>query len=223
MKNSKNLIFFDIVKDEQNKFKLNKVNKQIETRRTSDIKEVRISGDYVLTTGSDQDTTVEIYSLLKLNHLETINIGEIKNVHMKITPDNKFAVISTYMYELAVVELGRIKKFNHTTKMDEEFLKLQRQKSIGGIKVHIIDYDFSNDNRFFIVSSEDQSVKIFHNQGNISDSKILCEFKIKDKNFKMAEKVSLYVDNYNFGKLIGIVALAYDGDIMICTIDGKVY
>ena len=65
-------------------------------------------------------------------------------------------------------------------------------------------------------------MKIFHNQGNISDSKILYDFKIKDKNFKMAEKVSLYVDSYNYGKLNGIVALTYDGDIMICTLEGNV-
>ena len=208
------------MKDENNKLKLNKMNKQIETKRKNDIKEVRMSGDYVLTTGKDQDTVLEIYSFSKLNLVESLNIGEIQNVHMKVTPDDKFIVISTYMYELAVVELLRNKKFNHTSLIDEEFLKTQRLKSIGGIKVHISDYDFSNDNRFFIVSSEDGSVKVFHNHGNISSSTILTDFSVK-KEINNAEKVTLYVDEFDKGHLKGLIALSNEGDIYVCDADGK--
>jgi WD40 repeat protein len=139
---------------------------------------------------------------------------------MKVTPDDKFVVISTYMYELAVVELLRNKKFNHTTLVDEVFLKTQRLKSIGGIKVHISDYDFSNDNRFFIVSSEDGSVKVFHNQGNISSSTVLTDFSIKNE-ISTAEKATLYVDEFHHGKLKGLIALSNEGDIYVCDTDGK--
>jgi hypothetical protein len=64
-------------------------------------------------------------------------------------------------------------------------------------------------------------VKIYHNYGNIEDSKIIGEFEIKEKSFKAGERVSMYVTNFFNGKLSGFIALSYESDILITDIEGK--
>jgi WD40 repeat protein len=138
-----------------------------------------------------------------------------------MTPDDKSILISTYTYELAVIELKKTKKFNNTTLKDDEFLKLQRNKSISGTKRHILDYEFSNDNRFFIVSCENRVIKIYQNYGNVEDSKIINEIEIKEKEFNAGEKVCLYITNFFNGRISGFVGLSFENDILITDIEGK--
>jgi WD40 repeat protein len=140
---------------------------------------------------------------------------------MKMTPDDRYIIISTYTYELAVIELKKTKKFNNQILQDEEFLKIQRNKSVGGAKKHILDYDFSNDNRFFIISGENRVIKIYQNYGNVEDSKIINEVEIREKGFDSGEKVALYVTNFYGGKISGLVAVSCDGDILLTDIEGK--
>lgn len=97
-----------------------------------------------------------------------------------------------------------------------------RNKSVGGIKVPISSYDFSNDNRFFVVATENRKIKIFQNFGPFEESKILLEFDIKEKGFLYAEKASLYVSSYFTGKVSGHIAISYSGDIAIYNPDGHI-
>src|SRR3569833_2847524 len=99
---------------------------------------------------------------------------------MKMAPDDRFLTISTYMYEIAVVELVRTTKYNKAIGGDEITLKLNRTTSVGGIKVPILDYSFSNDDRYFIVSCENSKIKLFHNSGNVNNSIVVHEFEVKD-------------------------------------------
>lgn len=204
--------------------KLSKTNKIIHTVRNSDIEKVQFTknGHYVITSGTGQDTTIQIYDANNGTQVESIAINEIQNVDMKLTPDEKYLTISTYMFELAVIEFKRSEKFNKDSGAYEETIKIQRNKSLGGIKVPISDYEFSNDNNFFVVSTENRKIKIFQNWGNVEDSKVYFEFDVKERNFKFGERVALYVSSFFNGKITGYVAISCDNNIMIYDTEGKV-
>lgn len=127
LKNSKELIFFQIEKDENNKNKLVKLDRKIKTDRKFEIKHVAFSkdGHFVSTTGTGQDTTVQIYSAVKSSLIETLDTNEIQNAEIKMTQDDKYLTISTFMYEIAVIEFKKSFKFNKAINGDELILKVK--------------------------------------------------------------------------------------------------
>jgi len=229
LKNSKEIIFYDLTKDSSGKQCLTKLeDKKISTKHKFEIKMIAYTkcGGFIVSSGKDDDTSVEIYDALSLNHIQTINISEIKNVEMKFTPDEKYLTISTFMYEIGVIEFKKTSKFNKNMQVEEFQLKIQRNKSIGGIKVPIAAYEFSNENRYFAVSCENRKIKIFENSPPlyaVEESKIIAEIDIKEKGILYGEKVSLYItDVVQSGcKLNGLIAVSYDTNILVYNIDGK--
>lgn len=218
LKNSKNILFYDI--DEENgKNKLVKIDKQIPTKRKFEIKYVSITKDglHVSTSGTDQDTEVQVYNTKTMKMIEKIETGGIYNLQMKMTPDDKDILISTFLNDISVIHFDKKDKFNDQTKTYEPVVSVSRQKSISGIKEKILCFEFSNDDRFFIVTCESKAVKILQNFGNISESKVFSEFK---PNFK-SEVSSLFVDSFFNGKIDGYIALIDERDIVICDAEGK--
>lgn len=139
---------------------------------------------------------------------------------MKITNDDKFLIVSTFMYELSVIEFIRTSRFNKAIDGDEITLKLERKQSVRGIKVPIIEYNFSMDGRFFIVSLENSKVKIFHNPGNIESSSVYSE--ITFSNNVKPTRLDLFVSDYVMGKLHGLIAFSERENLYLSDLDGKV-
>ena len=126
LKNSKQIIFYDLVKENE-KFKLVKANKIINSSRKFEINKLAITkdGNYVFSTGNRQDTMVQIFETKTGNNIDNIDTNEIQNVEIKMTPDDKYLAISTYMYEIAVLELKKTVKFNKAIEGDEVTLKVK--------------------------------------------------------------------------------------------------
>lgn len=78
LKNSKEILFYEL-KETDGKFKFEKVNKKIETTRKFEIRLIAISpdGNYIATSGSGQDTEVQIYECKTSKLLSSININEV--------------------------------------------------------------------------------------------------------------------------------------------------
>lgn len=109
LKNSKELIFYSLEKQEDTgKLKFVKIEKIIGTQRKYDIQNVAITndGNYVATSGSGQDTTIQIYSYMTGKIIGNIDINAIQNFQMKLSPDNKYITISNYMYEISVIAIN---------------------------------------------------------------------------------------------------------------------
>jgi WD40 repeat protein len=89
LKNSKKLVFYEIIKDDSGKLKLNKQEKFIATTRKFEIKNVVFSkcGNYIATTGSGQDTVLQVYDANKLTLIESIDIAEVFKINIL---DSKF-------------------------------------------------------------------------------------------------------------------------------------
>lgn len=220
MKNSKSLLFYDL-KEEGGKLKLNKIEKTIQTTRKYEINNVTISrdGNYVATSGNDQDTLLQFYEVRSGKEVGNIDTNELKNVEMRMTPDDRCLTVSTLMRNIAVIEYKKSEKFNKELGNYEVSMKLQRNKSISGIKLTIDSYDFSNDDRFFIVSCDNKKLKIFQNFGNVEESKVFTEFSCFT--VPQGDKVSLYVESFNIGKLTGYVSVSSGQDIYIFTCEGN--
>ncbi len=176
-------------------------------------------GNYVATSGNDQDTLIQFYEVRTGNNIGNIDTNEIKNVEMKMTPDDRCLTVSTFMREIAIIEYKKTEKFNKANGIYEVSMQLQRNKSIGGIKVPINSYDFSNDEKFFVVSCENKRIKIFQNYGHIEDSKLFCEFQSLTE--LDGDRVSLYVTSFHLGKLNGLVAHSADQHIYIYDCEGN--
>lgn len=202
---------------------MNKTKKVIDSTRKFEIKNVTISkdGNYVFTSGTGQDTLIQIFDVSSGQNLANIDINEIQNVEMKMTPDDRYLAISTYMYEIAVLELTRTAKFNKAIEGDEITLKVQRDKSIRGIKTPIDSFDFSNDNKYFIVACENTKVKLFQNHGNFAESKVIQEFTANEVQSLSNDKISMFVSSSFNGKLVGFIAVSNYSDILIYDIDGN--
>ena len=220
MKNTKSLCFYDL-KEEGGKLKLNKMDKSFVTSRKFEIHNVTISrdGNYVATSGNDQDTLLQFYEVKTGKEIGNIDTNELKNVDMKMTPDDRCLTVSTLMRDIVVIEYKKTEKFNKELGTYEVSMKLQRNRSISGIKLTIDSYDFSNDDRFFIVSCENKKIKIFQNFGNLEESKVFCEFN--SLTIPQGDKVSLYVESFNIGKLSGIVAVSSGEDIYLFNCEGN--
>ena len=134
-----------------------------------------------------------------------------------MTPDNKNLLISTFLNEISVIFLEKNEKFNNVTLKYENSFKFLRKKSISGIKAKILSFTFTNNENFFLVSTENKTIKILQIFGNISDSKVFKEIK-RDFNVKI---VSMYVEEFYNGKLTGKIAYSEDNNIYICDCEGK--
>jgi WD40 repeat protein len=155
--------------------------------------------------------------------IENVDTKEIKNVEMKMTLDDRALTVSTYMRNISVIEYKRTEKFNKDMQSYEVTMKPQRNKSVSGIKDPIDCFDYSNDNKFFIVGCENSKIKIFQNFGNFEDSKMFSEFTAKDISSLNGDKVSLYVTGFFNGKISGFVAISNDSDLFIYDTDGKLH
>jgi WD40 repeat protein len=180
---------------------------------------ISLDGNYVATSGNDQDTLIQFYDVKSGNIIGNIDTNEIKNVEMKMTPDDRCLTVSTFMREIAIIEYKKSEKFNKVTGSYEVSMTLQRNKSIGGIKVPINSYDFSNDDKFFVVSCENKKIKIFQNYGHIEDSKLFSEFT--SLTGLEGDRASLYVTSFHGGKLTGYVAISTEGNIYIYDCEGN--
>ena len=195
----------------------------IKTSRQYEINNLVISkdGNYVATSGTDQDTLIQIYDIKSGSLIENVDTKEIKNVEMKMTPDDRSLTVSTYMREIASIEYKKTEKFNKDAGSYETSMKLQRNRSISGIKDPIDCYDFSNDNKFFIVGCDNSRIKIFQNFGNFEDSKLFSEFNAKEIQALKGDRVSLFISGLFNGKISGYVAVSNDTDIFLYDCEGK--
>ena len=134
-----------------------------------------------------------------------------------MTPDNKNLLISTFLNEISVINLEKNEKFNNVTLKYENSFKFLRKKSISGIKAKILSFTFTNNENFFLVSTENKTIKILQIFGNISDSKVFKEIK-RDFNVKI---VSMYVEEFYNGKLTGKIAYSENNNIYICDCEGN--
>lgn len=217
-KNTKNILYYGF-NFENGKNKIIKLNDLISTERKFEINNILISkdGNFISTSGNAEDTEIQIYNSNSKELVQKISTGSIRNINMKITPDNNDILISTFMNEISVIHFEKNEKFNNTTLKYEKVVKIERKKSISGAKNTILGYDFSNNNRFFILSSEGKNIKIYQNYGEISESKVFNKFDI-DFNTKV---ISLYIDSFFDGKIEGFVAASNDNDIYVYDTNGK--
>ncbi len=74
--------------------------------------------------GSDQDTLIQIFDVSKASLIESIDTNEINNIDIKFSPCDNYLTISTYMYEIAIMEFKRTVKFNKAINGDETTLKV---------------------------------------------------------------------------------------------------
>ena len=218
-KNSKSILFYEISKID-GKIKLSKLdNKLISTQRPYEINSIVMSknGDMICTSGTNDDTEIQIYDSKTLEKIFTQSTGGIHNFQILMGPNDNDLLISTFMNDISVINFNKSDKFNSTTLKYETIFKIQRNPSISGIKSKLLFYCMSNDEQFFGISTEDQYIKIFRNFGNISDSKLFTQFSIN----YTANVISLYIIDFDGGRLNGLVAAANSGNIYLYDINGK--
>ena len=107
--------------------KLHKLDKVIKTTRKFGIKQLAMTkcGKFVASSGTDQDTVIQIFNVDKGEMVESIDTGGINNIEMKFTPCDNYLTISTYMCEISVIEFKRTVRFNKEIEGDEVFLKVK--------------------------------------------------------------------------------------------------
>ena len=137
---------------------------------------------------------------------------------MIMGPNDSDLLISTYMNDISVLNFEQSDKFNNETKKYENIYKFKRNSSIP-VKAKPLFYALSNDEKFFVVSSDDKSIKIFRNYGNISESKIYTQINLEFN----SNVVALFVDYFENGKLEGFVGVCRENDIIIYNVNGQVY
>ena len=126
LKNSKNLVMFNLVMEE-GKQKLVKIENIImKDDRKFEIKNVTFSKDsnYISTIGTGQDTVVQIFDVKTGKIITSLDINEIQNSEIKMTPDDRQITISTFMYEIAVIEFKKTTKFKKEIEGDETIVKV---------------------------------------------------------------------------------------------------
>jgi len=218
-KNQKKIFYLNF-QFKDNKNKLNLSEDFIQTERKFEIDQIAITtneNNFLSTSGTNNDTEIQIYNTVSKTLEEKIDTGGIHNIEIKMTPDNKNLLISTFLNEISVIFLEKNEKFNNVTLKYENSFKFLRKKSISGIKAKILSFTFTNNENFFLVSTENKTIKILQIFGNISDSKVFKEIK-RDFNVKI---VSMYVEEFYNGKLTGKIAYSEDNNIYICDCEGK--
>lgn len=218
-KNSKSILFYELA-NVDGKIKLNKVeNKSITTQRPYEINSIVMnhSGDMICTSGTDDDTEIQIYNSNSLERIFKQSTGGIHNFQMIMATNDTDLLISTFMNDISVINFNKNEKFNSTTKKYETIYSITRNHSISGIKSKMLFSTMSNDEKFFAVSTEDKNIKILRNYGNISESKVFSQFSLDHT----ANIISLYVDDFEGGRLNGLVATSNEGSIHIYDLNGN--
>ena len=213
-------IFYLYFQLKDNKNKLNLSEDFIQTERKFEIDQIAITtkeNNFLSTSGTNNDTEIQIFNTISKTLEEKIDTGGIHNIEIKMTPDNKNLLISTFLNEISVINLEKNEKFNNVTLKYENSFKFIRKKSISGIKAKILSFTFTNNENFFLVSTENKTIKILQIFGNISDSKVFKEIK-RDFNVKI---VSMYVEEFYNGKLTGKIAYSENNNIYICDCEGN--
>ena len=218
-KNSKSILFYTLEKVE-GKIKLVKLDKSITCSRPYEIKSIvsNSSGNLICSIGTNDDTEVQIFDPVSSELKFKGSTGAIQNFQMIMGFNDTDLLISTYMNDISVLNFETSDKFNNETKKYENIYKFKRNPSIP-VKAKPLFYALSNDDKFFVVSGDDNSVKIFRNYGNISEAKIYTQINL-DFN---SNNVALYVDSFDNGKLEGYVGVNRDNDIIIYNTKGEVY
>ena len=218
-KNSKSILFYTLEKVD-GKIKLVKLDKSIICSRPYEIKSIvsNSSGNLICSIGTNDDTEVQIFDPISSELKFKGSTGAIQNFQMIMGFNDTDLLISTYMNDISVLNFETSDKFNNETKKYENIYKFKRNPSIP-VKAKPLFYALSNDDKFFVVSGDDNSVKIFRNYGNISEAKIYTQINL-DFN---SNNVALYVDSFDNGKLEGYVGVNRDNDIIIYNTKGEVY
>lgn len=125
LKNTKEILIYKLV-EENGKMKFVKENIILKTERMYGIKDVVLSnkGNYLATTGCSQDTEVQIYDILNNKLHSNIAINEFENIEMKLSPLDDCFIISTLMYNLAVIELSCEKHHIKNSSIEEVSYKV---------------------------------------------------------------------------------------------------
>ena len=218
-KNSKSILYFTLEKVE-GKIKLVKLDKTIKCERPYEIKSIvsNSSGNLICSIGTNDDTEIQIFDAISSEIKYKDSTNSIQNFQMIFGPNDSDLLISTYMNDISVLNFEKTEKFNNETKKYENKYKFKRGSSIP-VKTKPLFYDLSNNEKFFILSGDDKTIKIFRNYGNISEAKIYSQINL-DFN---ANICTLYVDSFENGKLEGFIAVGKDNDIIIYNINGEIY
>ena len=218
-KNSKSILYYTLEKVE-GKIKLVKLDKSIITNRPYEIKSIvsNSSGTLLCSIGTNDDTEIQIFDPTSFEIKFKESTSAIQNLQMIMGPNDSDLLISTFMNDISVLNFEQSDKFNSETKKYENIYKFKRNSSIP-LKAKPLFYALSNDEKFFVVSSDDKSIKIFRNYGNISESKIYTQINLEFN----SNIVALFVDYFENGKLEGFVGVCRDNDIIIYKINGQIY
>ncbi len=218
-KNSKSILYFTLEKVE-GKIKLVKLDKTIKCERPYEIKSIvsNSSGNLICSIGTNDDTEIQIFDAISSEIKYKDSTNSIQNFQMIFGPNDSDLLISTYMNDISVLNFEKTEKFNNETKKYENKYKFKRGSSIP-VKTKPLFYALSNNEKFFILSGDDKTIKIFRNYGNISEAKIYSQINL-DFN---AYICTLYVDSFENGKLEGFIAVGKDNDIIIYNINGEIY
>ena len=217
-KNSKSIIPYNLEKVD-GKIKLNKSEKIIICERPYEIKSLvtNNSGILVSTIGTNDDTEIQIYNTISGELQFKQSTGGIENFQILMGPNDTDLLVSTFMNDISVINLEKNDKFNNETKKYESIYKFKRNTSISGVKAKLLYYNLSNDEKFFVISGDDKSIKIFRNYGNIWESKIFSQISL---NFN-ASVATLYVDEFENGRLSGFIGVSEEGNAYVYDINGK--
>jgi len=232
LKNSKEVIFYELFNNPSDKkTKLQKIEKKaIKSDHEFEINHVVYSrnGNYIATTGVNNDTKVNIYDGNNMKKIEAIDINELQNIHISFSPDDRYLTVSTYMYEISVIQFLKSSKFNKNNNLEETTTKVQKNRSIGGIKVPILSYEFSNESNYFVVSSQDSKIKVFQSFApsyNLEEAKCIRDIDIDfdDESFlPSADHISMYVLETRQNDFEAIIACSYSNNLYIFNSQGNV-
>ena len=217
-KNSKEIIQYNLEKID-GKIKLNQSDKIILCNRPYEIKSLvtNLDGTLVSTIGTNDDTSIHIYNTISSELKYEQSTGAIENFQILMGPKDSDLLISTFMNDIAVINFEKTDKFNPDTKKYEKYYSFKRNRSISGFKAKLLYYCLSNNEKFFAVSGDDNTVKIYRNYGDICESKIFTQISLKFS----ASVLALYVDDFDNGRLSGLVGVSKRCDLYIYDIEGK--
>ena len=211
-KNSKEIIQYNLEKID-GKIKLNQSDKIIVCNRPYEIKSLvtNLDGTLVSTIGTNDDTSIHIYNTISSELKYEQSTGAIENFQILMGPNDSDLLISTFMNDIAVINFEKADKFNVDTKKYEKVYSFKRNRSISGVKAKLRYYCLSNNEKFFAVSGDDNTVKIYRNYGDICESKIFTQISLKFS----ASVLALYVDDFDNGRLSGLVGVSKGSDLYV--------
>ncbi len=105
------------------------MEKYIKSTRNYGIKHLAISkcGNFLASSGTEQDTLIQIFDVNKATLIESVDTNEINNIDIKFSPCDNYLTISTFMYEIAIMEFKKTVKFNKAINGDETTLKVKKK------------------------------------------------------------------------------------------------